>query len=86
MSVEDRFWRKIAEKANKQQKKLLLLHLNWRRNKISKKEFQEKSKAFSIDVIESVNILLEETKIEAIIEAIEELQKRVSKIESKMKL
>ena len=79
---------KCAErvKENKQQKRLLSLLLKMRLGKISQKEYNEKLETFSIDVVKSFDELHREITTDVIIEAIERLEKRVSKIESKMKL
>ena len=85
-SIKDQILFKWVKNANKQQKRFLSFFVKMRQGKISQKEFEEKSKAFSIDVIEGLDKLHRKATIDVIIEAIEKLEKRVSKIESKMKL
>ena len=87
-NIYDRIFLKCTEKVkeNKQQKRLLSLLLKMRLGKISQKEYNEKLETFSIDVVKSFDELQREITTDVIIEAIERLEKRVSKIESKMKL
>ncbi|MHC3130082.1 MAG: hypothetical protein IBV52_08430 [Candidatus Bathyarchaeota archaeon] len=83
MNIKERILREIIKNANKQQRKIVNLMLDVNEGKITKKELDEQCKAIPILTkdVEIFNELRRDTSINIIINEIEELKKRVAKIE-----